>query len=110
MAKILGYEEDSEPGGLYAKYRVFREPQEDDARNRVGEHPVPMVASYSTPGDGDFTMISEATEVEGFVFVLKPENDPHARTALAAYAWAVKDQDPALWGDLMNVLAEWVDD
>lgn len=106
-------DEGGEPaGGLYSKYRVFREPQEDDARNPVTEHPVHLhPPSFDTPTkDPKWMMSTPLEEVEGFVFVLKPDNDPHARVAIAAYAWSVKGEDPALWGDLMNVLAEWIDD
>jgi len=114
VARILGYEDDGEPGGLYAKYRVFREPQFDDARNPIEIHPVPLECGpvYGTPADkdSDLTIISAMEEITDFVFVLKPENDPHARVAIAAYAWSVKGEDPSLWGDLMNVLAEWMDD
>ena len=47
-------------------------------------------------------------EVEGFVFVLKPEADPAAVVALAAYAAAVRHEKPQLAKDLWEMINEWV--
>lgn len=47
-------------------------------------------------------------EVDGFVFVLRPEVDEAALVALAAYATAVRSTKPALASDLMSLVNEWL--
>lgn len=103
---------DPEPDGLYEKYRVFKEPTRDSQGNEPAEHPVsldPPLWRTSIPEDEHFVILEELGEVQSFTFVLKPDNDPHARVAIAAYAWSVKDEKPALFRDLMEVLSEWGD-
>ena len=55
---------------------------------------------------GKYTIINNETgePVQGFAFVLKPETDPHARWALAAYATSIRDENPKLARDIDNVL------
>lgn len=87
---------DPDPDGLYAKYRVFREP--DNVLE--GDHPVGVDAVYrNEKGIEDFM-----EEVKEFVFVLKPDSDPHAKVALAAYAQSVSREKPLLSLDLWEVL------
>jgi hypothetical protein len=40
----------------------------------------------------------------GFCFVLEPERDPYARSALRHYAIAVSNEHPELTNDLMRLL------
>lgn len=87
-----------EPDGLYEKYRVFKEPE------YVDEHPTPIQARYYHSLSQSITL---AKEVQAFVFVLKPDSDPHAVTALAAYAMAIRDDKPQLATDLMRVVEEY---
>lgn len=93
----LPVEESSEdPDGLYYKYRVFREPDDAD------DHPVPMDCEYH---DAD-NKIRYMEEVKEFVFVLKPDSDPHARVALAAYGQSVRSEKPQLYDDLWEILRD----
>lgn len=80
--------------GLYEKYRVFKEP--DDAET----HPVQVDAFWMKSR----TKRIELEEVEDFVFVLKPDTDPHALVALSAYAMSVKKDKPHLAADLWSVI------
>lgn len=100
-----------DPDGLYEKYRVFKEPEYDDARNPVESHPVELTAFFSSPGidlaGEEYDVMTQVEEVKSFVFVLKPDTDPHARVAISAYAWSIKDEKPHLFEDLMLVLGEW---
>lgn len=50
----------------------------------------------------------DGTFVEGFCFVLKPESDPAARTALRAYALATPDVE--LENDLLVWLQRFEDE
>ncbi len=103
--------QDPEPDGLYDKYRIFKEPQDDGGL----AHPVPIYGPYQVPPsinpnnyiEGEALSIgfrSPLEEVQDFVFVLKPDHDRHARVALAAYAWSCMDEKPALAEDLLQVL------
>ncbi len=51
---------------------------------------------------GKYTITKTETgePIEGFAFVLKPEEDPHARWALAAYANSIRDENPRLAQDI----------
>lgn len=82
---------------LYVKYRVFKEPED------VDEHPTPMQPCY-TNRSGLLVIVDE---VEVFVFVLKPDSDPHAVTALATYAAAIRDDKPQLAADLRLILENY---
>ena len=75
--------------GLVDKYRVFR----------IAEEP-----SHDSPG------AMEA--VDAFTFVLKPNNDHHARVAIAAYAASCAIEKPQLSKDLYDLLSqdEWGSD
>jgi hypothetical protein len=94
-----------EPQGLYEKYRVFREPQD------VDEHPVKMWAYCrykAAMKDGRIIDIrADVYEVKEFTFVLKPDSDPHAVTAIGAYALAIRDQDPQLATDLLRIMEQY---
>lgn len=86
---------DSEPDGMYDKYVVFRHPQEhfDTAI---------AVVDGEQPYDSDDSTWLEP--VDGPVFVLKLDNDHHARVALAAYAESVSGEKPQLANDLREML------
>lgn len=98
-----------EPDELFPKYRVFREPEDDlpeDRRPPSDEgHPVRMIATYPAPLSRSGYELAE--EVQGFLFVLKPDSDHHARVALSAYAASVAPFKPGLAKDLRDVLSEW---
>lgn len=85
--------------GLYYKYRVFKEPE------YVAEHPTGMTCLYTHALTNEEI---KAEEVNGFVFVLKPDTDPHAVTALAAYALAVREDNPPLCDDLWKIVEEHI--
>lgn len=103
-----------EPDGLYEEYRVFKEPAD------VSEHPVPLhheptydPATYEGPigwmrdrqeGSVHSILPRALEEVEAFIFPLKPDNDVHARVAIAAYAESVRGEKPQLASDLRDVL------
>jgi hypothetical protein len=40
-------------------------------------------------------------------FVLRYDNDRHARVALDAYASSIRDEDPALAADILEALEEY---
>lgn len=87
--------------GLVDKYHVFRSPPVEV----TGTH-----ASYegrSLIGGGAISGIMQ--EVDAFVFVLKPNNDHHARVALAAYAASCAITKPQLSRELYGMLddGEW---
>lgn len=89
----------------YWKYRVFHEPliDEDDV---IG-HPVEIEVTYlSNEMTGEW---SEVEEVKGTFFVLRPENDHHARVAMAAYAYSCRKELPHLAADLIGMIEslEW---
>lgn len=86
---------------LYEKYRVFYEPEEP---GDVG-HPVEVEASYRGPGLNWFDLL----EVDGAYFVLRPENDHHARVAMAAYAYSCRQEFPHLAVDIIQMIEgiEW---
>lgn len=98
-----------EEDGLFYKYRVFKEP--DDAET----HPVVMTAYYRRSGVNPMHAqvgndpIGYAEEVPDFIFALKPDTDPHARVALAAYAASVSQEKPRLAKDLFQVLRDQYD-
>ncbi len=83
------------------KYRVFYGP---------GEH-IGVTAYYEglavNPRDptGHYLHLRE---VDGFVFVLRPEVDESAVVALAAYAAAVRHEKPQLAKDLWEMIGEWL--
>lgn len=114
MARVEGYTAEGEPEGLYEKYRVFREPLRDSQGNPPDEHPVSLdppvwltkVPGVAAPGTDPFQIVEPLVEVTAFTFVLKPDSDRHARVAIAAYAWSVRDDDPALAQDLLDMLVE----
>lgn len=91
-----GRRSNGEQDGLYDKYRVFREPVD------APEHPVDIHAVWMKTKIGPTIL----EEVEGFVFVLKPDTDPHAEVALAAYAMSVKEDKPQLARDLWSVILD----
>ena len=98
MVRIEDFE-DEKTDGLYPKYRVFKEPEE------ANEHPVSIEASWSSRAIGEGSMKhGKLDEVASFIFPLKPDTDSHARVALAAYAWSIRDEKPHLSADLLDLL------
>lgn len=89
--------------GLYEKYRVFREPELSYNHG----HPVPLFGPHFVPDETGDPI--ELEEVQSFLFVLKPDSDPHARVALAAYAESVHNEKPHLAADLWATLNEMRD-
>lgn len=49
---------------------------------------------------------SDVSVVKDKCFILKPQNDPHARAALEAYAKSVEAENPELANDIRNWLQE----
>lgn len=92
----------------YWKYRVFREP----ATTGEIEHPVPIKAEYLDNEDGDWEEWADLEEVDGTFFVLRPENDHHARVAMAAYAYSCRQEFPRLASDIIQMIEEleWEED
>lgn len=90
--------------GLIDKYRVFHDLDVGDERG------VEMDARF-LPRNSP-TAFVKAIEVKSFVFVLKPNNDHHARVAIAAYAASCAIDKPALSADLYDLLSqnEWGSD
>jgi len=93
----------------YVKYRVFYEPDDEHMSNKLG-HPVPMRAEFMVeePYQGMETW-ADTSEVEGLFFVLRPENDNYARIAMAAYAYACRQDYPHLAVDIIQMIEglEW---
>lgn len=87
----------------YWKYRVFHEPS---ASEGIG-HPVPMEALFLSDETTD--EYTEASEVKGAFFVLRPEHDHHARVAMAAYAYSCRKELPHLAADIIGMIEalEW---
>lgn len=83
------------------KYRVFYGPGEHHGVSAFYR----KVVSPRNPMGTTFQL----REVEGFVFVLRPEVDPAARVAIAAYAAAVAPIKPQLAEDLLALLPEWLE-
>ena len=90
----------------YWKYRVYHEPES----NKLIGHPVPVDAVFQAKllpnGEEEW---KELEEVEGTFFVLRPENDHHARVAIAAYAYSCRKDLPHLAADLIGMIEalEW---
>lgn len=76
--------------GMYDKYRVVRT---DDLDAEITLH-------------GAFSLKDaiSALELDGFVFVLRPDHDYHARVALAAYTESVRAYNKELAEDLHDAL------
>jgi hypothetical protein len=91
----------------YVKYRVFHEPP---ANVDVG-HPVPINAEFLVePANASGIETWETLdEIEGTFFVLRPENDNYARIAMAAYAYACRQEFPHLAVDIIQMIEgiEW---
>ena len=90
----------------YWKYRVFHEPS---AHEDIG-HPVPIYACHQVePDNEDLEDWATVKEVQGSFFVLRPENDHHARVAMAAYAYSCRKELPHLAADLIGMIEslEW---
>ena len=90
--------------GLYPKYIVYRWP--DDPLDIEPEIRAVYMADVQIGPEGPGEIWSEMEQVKGFLFVLKPDTDQHARVALAAYAESVRPTDPTLASDLEMVLGE----
>jgi hypothetical protein len=94
--------------GLYPKYIVYRWPTE-----ALGLEPdvhATYLRDFQVGPDGPGEVWEEMEQVQGFVFVLKPSTDQHARVAIAAYAESVRPNDPRLAADLDVVLSEEMTD
>jgi hypothetical protein len=93
---------------LYWKYRVFKEPfgKEDYPDEELIGHPAEVDAKYkSVEDDGNgFEVWADMDEVEGDFFVLRPEDDHHARVAMAAYAYSCSRDYPHLAADIVHML------
>ncbi len=88
----------------YWKYRVFHEPSIDE-NDEIG-HPVEMSAMYISVEPDEWEDVKEVT---GSFFVLRPENDHHARVAMAAYAYSCRKELPHLAADIIGMIdqLEW---
>ncbi len=86
--------------GIYPKYLVFK-------------HPffIPTMVdawAYEEISQGvGHKRQEKLTQVKDFVFVLKPSTDKDAVIALAAYAMAVRDDNPQLSADLRGIVEEY---
>ncbi len=90
--------------GLYPKYVVYRWPE-----GSFGDEPeirADYLADVSVGPEGKGEVWFEMEQPKGFLFVLKPDSDQHARVALAAYAESVRPTDPTLASDLEMVLGQ----
>lgn len=101
----------NEDQGHYWKYRVFKEPVDQDVQDidSIG-HPVPVDAQYlSAENEGGFELWNTLEEIEGDFFLLRPESDHHARVAIAAYAYSCRIEQPELAADLILMVEslEW---
>ena len=92
--------------GLYPKYIVYRWPT--DSLNEDPDIQASYLRSDFEAGVGEVWL--EMEQVTGFVFVLKPDTDQHARVALVAYAESVRPSDPQLAADLDLVLSQEIID
>lgn len=92
--------------GLTDKYRVFHAPKYTDGQ------PAEILATFVATSPHGLEITGRMTEVESFVFVLKPNHDHHARVALAAYAASCARDKPQLAKDLKDLLDqdEWGSD
>ncbi len=90
--------------GLYPKYIVYRWP--DDHWGDEPQYRADYLADVSVGPEGKGEVWFEMEQPGGFLFVLKPDSDQHARVALAAYAESVRPSDPSLASDLEMVLGE----
>lgn len=77
------FDQSNEGEGLYDKYRVY--------------------FSEGLPPDWQGAAYRDAL-VPGFVFVLRPDHDYHARVALAAYMESVRGFNPTLAEDIGGAL------
>lgn len=78
------FDQSNEGEGLYDKYRVYH--------------------TDAIPADwGSSDELADA-RVDGFVFVLRPDHDYHARVALAAYMESVRGFNPTLAEDIGGAL------
>ena len=100
----LFHQELIEMDGLYPKYIVYRWPTDsfdDDPQIRAS-----YLADVTVGPEGQGEVWLEMEQPRGFLFVLKPDTDQHARVALAAYAESVRPSDPRLASDLEVVLGQ----
>ena len=88
--------------GLYPKYIVYLWPSDsfDDEPQLRADY----LADVTVGPDGQGEVWFEMEQPKGFLFVLKPDTDQHARVALAAYAESVRPSNPRLAEDLDGVL------
>ena len=87
--------------GLVDKYRVFRIPANVEGAE--------LDLLPTLDAEGTQVVLQE---VDAFTFVLKPNNDHHARVAIAAYAASCTIEKPQLSKDLYDLLSqdEWGSD
>lgn len=88
--------------GLYDKYRVIK----TEDLNEMAE----LATMMSEQGDEkaetamEIVKWAENNSLSSMVFVLRPDQDYHARVALAAYAESVRAYKPSLADDLHGAL------
>lgn len=84
------FDRSNEGEGLYDKYRVYFADELDSIVTEAGWD------------DGEPPL--HKAQVPGFVFVLRPDHDYHARVALAAYMESVRGFNPTLAEDIGGAL------
>ena len=94
--------------GLYPKYIVYRWPEQ--AASEEPDIQASYLADFTVGPDGMGEVWLEMEQPSGFLFVLKPDTDQHARVALAAYTESVRPSDPQLAADLDLVLSQEIID
>lgn len=81
------------------QFPLYEHPQEDE----FDPHKYTVMANV----EGDLFGERQRKEVEWWYFVLKPDTDPHARVALAAYAESIRPHRPNLAIELDQVLSDY---
>ena len=88
--------------GLYPKYIIYRWPE--DPLDEEPEIRAVYMADIVVGPEGPGEIWADLEQPKGFLFVLKPDTDQHARVALSAYAESVRPSNPKLAEDLDGVL------
>lgn len=89
---------------LSPKYRVYKEPPWDgDVEPSVQAG---YLAGVEIGPDGVGEKWLPLEPVEGFVFVLKPETDSHARTVLVMYSLLIEEHEPKLAEELIQIVSD----
>jgi hypothetical protein len=85
-------QEDALDPGKYTIYAIDSEAYQEHIMDGYGETEARIAAMY---------------DVTWWGFVLKPDTDPHARVALAAYAESVRLLRPQLASELDQILSDF---